>query len=100
MHGACAALPVVAALLRPGESNRLTDAIEQRRPRINAKLPVLAVDTQRDGDRARNARRVRNRSKRAALAESAVRVHWCAHCYNCTCCSLSCGPKKCPARWI
>ena len=50
MHRTCAALPVVAALLRSGESNGLTEAIQQRRPRIDAKLVVLAVDVQRDRD--------------------------------------------------
>jgi hypothetical protein len=49
MHGTCAALPVITALLRSGESNSLTDAIEERRPRVNAQLVVLAIDAQRDG---------------------------------------------------
>src|SRR3989454_4908526 len=38
------ALPVVAALLRSGEGEGLTDAIEQRRPRVNEKPLVLAVN--------------------------------------------------------
>jgi hypothetical protein len=37
-------LPVITTLLRSGESNSLTDAIEERRPRVNTKLVVLAVD--------------------------------------------------------
>jgi len=40
---------VIAALLGSGESNGLTDAIEERCPWVNAKLVVLAVDAQRDG---------------------------------------------------
>jgi len=40
---------VIAALLGSGESNGLTDAIEERCPWVKAKLVVLAVDAQRDG---------------------------------------------------
>ena len=52
MHRTCAALPVVTALFRSGESNGLTDAIEERRPRVDSKVAVLAVDAQRDRNRA------------------------------------------------
>jgi len=56
MHCTCAALPVVTALLRSGESNGLTNAIEERRTRVDAKLAVLAIDAQRDRDRALDVR--------------------------------------------
>src|SRR6266850_5913457 len=56
MHVTRAALPVVTTLLRSSESNGLTDAIEERRPRVDAKLAVLAVDAQRDRDRALDVR--------------------------------------------
>src|SRR5260370_27530189 len=67
MHRTCAALTVVTALLCSGESNGLTDAIEERRPRIDAKLEVLAVDPQRDRDRALDVRSVQKFSGRGAL---------------------------------
>src|ERR1700682_4026228 len=40
VHGARAALSVVAALLCSGKGDRLTNAIEQRRPQVNEK-PLL-----------------------------------------------------------
>src|SRR6267143_2399910 len=67
MHRTRAALPVVTALLRSGESNGLTDAIEERRPRVDAKLAVLAVDAQRDRDRAFDVRPARNFCGRGTL---------------------------------
>ena len=48
VHRARAALAVITALLRSGESNGLAEAIEQRRSRIDAKLVLLAIDAQRD----------------------------------------------------
>ena len=59
VHGARAALPVVAALLRAGEGDGLAEAIEQRRPRVDAQPLLLAVDAQRDRDRALDARPAR-----------------------------------------
>jgi len=44
--------PCHSPSLVPVESNGLTDAIEQRRPRVDAKLAVLAVNAQRDGTAA------------------------------------------------
>lgn len=44
------ALPVVAALLGAGQGDGLTNAIQQCRPRVNAKLRLLAVDPQRYGN--------------------------------------------------
>src|SRR6266849_4221102 len=67
MHRTCAALPVVTALLCSGENNGLTDAIEERRSRVDAKLEVLAVDAQRDRDRALDVRSIRKFSGRGAL---------------------------------
>jgi hypothetical protein len=58
MHCARAALPVVTALLRSGERNRLTDAIEERCPRVDAKVVILAVDAQRNWDHALDVRRI------------------------------------------
>src|SRR6267143_3156867 len=67
MHRTCAALPVVTAILRSGESNGLTDAIEERSPRVDAKLAVLAVDAQRDRDRSFDVRAVVNFCGRGTL---------------------------------
>jgi len=44
------------SLLRSGEKQRFTDAIEERRTRVDVKLAVLAVDAQRDRDRALDVR--------------------------------------------
>src|SRR5262249_1362065 len=46
MNCACAALTVVTPLLGSGQNNCLANAVEQRRPRIDAKLVVLAVDAE------------------------------------------------------
>src|ERR1700730_12566248 len=56
MYRACVGVTVVAALFRPGEINRFTEAIEQRRPRVNAKLAVLPVDAKDDRDRSLDVR--------------------------------------------
>ena len=77
MHRARAALPVIAALFRSGEGDGLAEAIEQRRPRIDAKLVVLAVDAQRDRDRALDVRPVGARGRLArpsVLRPSPVRM--------------------------
>jgi hypothetical protein len=52
MHGARAALPVIATLLCSGERDRFANAIQQRCSRINVQLVVLAIDTQSNGNRA------------------------------------------------
>ena len=67
VHGARAALPVVAALLRAGEGDGLAEAVEQRRPRVDAEPVLLAVDAQRDRDRALDARRLRDRRGRCGV---------------------------------
>src|SRR5258705_12013611 len=72
MHRTCAALPVITALLCPGKSNGFTDAIEQRRTRVDAKLAVLAVDAQGDRDRALDVRSVRDLRGRGALTGRVV----------------------------
>src|SRR4051812_33712130 len=46
VHGACAALTVIAALLRPGEMQRFAKRVEQRRPRIDSRRMRLSVDLQ------------------------------------------------------
>jgi hypothetical protein len=51
MHGARAALPMVATLLRSGECDGFAYAIQQCCSRINIQFVVLAIDTQRDRDR-------------------------------------------------
>ena len=61
VHRACAALAVVAALFGAGECDGLAEAVEQRRPRVDAELVVLAVDAQRDRDRTRDVGPVRTR---------------------------------------
>src|SRR5258705_6576572 len=100
MHRTCAALPVVAALLRSCESNGFTDAIEERRTRVNAKLVVLAVDTQRDRDRALDVRPVRNFRGRGTLLGSAVSVRRSGPRNDCGCCRTCSSWKKCLAGWI
>src|SRR5205823_2020211 len=100
MHRAGAALPVIAALLGSGESNGLTDAIKERRPRVNAKLAVLTVNAQCDRDRAGDIRPVRPCRGRRALPWSVVRMRRRAHRNDRGGCSISRGPKKCPATWI
>src|SRR2546423_14595209 len=100
MHRTGAALPVVTALLRSGQSDGLTDAIEERRPRVNTKLAVLAVDAQRDRDRALDVRPVSNFRRGGALPKSAVWVRRSALRHDCGCSRTSCGLKKCPAGWV
>jgi hypothetical protein len=53
VHGARATLALIAALLGPGEADVLAQAIEQRRPRIQADAMRLSVDTQLDAHGAR-----------------------------------------------
>src|ERR1700675_1343055 len=100
MHSTCAALPVVAALLCSSESNGLTEAIQQRRPRIDAKLVVLAVNAQLDWDRALDVRPARTCCGRVAVPGSAVRVRRYARRNDCCRRSTSRGQKKCPAGGI
>src|SRR5436190_24379272 len=100
MHRTGTALPVITTLLRSGESNGLTDAIEQRCPRVNAKLAVLAVNAQRDRDRPHDVWLVRNCLGRAARLGSTVRLRRSEPRNDCGCRSASRGPKKYPAVWI
>src|SRR6185295_15935758 len=65
MHRARAALAVIATFLRPGESDGLTDAIQQSCARINAKTVILAIDPQSNRDAAFNVWLVRD-CRRAA----------------------------------
>ena len=48
-HRAGAALALVAALLRPGQPEMLTQRIEQSYTRIEIKSMALPIDSQRDG---------------------------------------------------
>src|SRR6266850_1517386 len=48
MHRTRAALPVITTLLRSSESDGLTQAIKQRRSRVNAKPVLLSIDVQGD----------------------------------------------------
>src|SRR5262245_23755869 len=52
---------MIATFLRAGQGYRLPDAIQERRSRINSKMMVLAIDTQRDWDGSLDIRRVRTR---------------------------------------
>src|SRR5207237_7785394 len=96
----CAALSVIAALLRPGESDSLTDAIEERRPRIDAECVVLAVDAQRNRDGALDARSFRSFRGRGALHGSAVRVRRCARGHDRGRRRGSRGEKERPTGWF
>src|SRR2546427_7406072 len=78
MHRAGPALAMITTFLRAGEGNGLTDAIQQRRARIDAKMVVLAVNAQRDRDGALNVGPVRDCRKRATLCGATVRAHRCA----------------------
>src|SRR5687768_14748869 len=71
MHRAGAALSVVAAFLRSSEVNGLAQAIKQRRARVDAQLMILAVDAQRDGDRAFDVGSIRDWRPRAFLRSRA-----------------------------
>src|SRR2546422_3123195 len=100
MHRTCAALPVVAALLRSGQSNGLTEAIQERCPRVNAKFVVLAVDAQHDRDRALDVRPARTCCGRVGVPGNAVRLRRYARRNDCCCRSTSRGQKKCSAGGI
>src|ERR1700730_2562945 len=100
MHGTRAALPVVTALLGSGESNSLTDAIEERRTRVDAKLAVLAVDAQRDRDCALDVRAVRSFCGRGALHVSAASVRRHRRSNDYSGCCTPCAPKEFPAGRI
>src|SRR5437899_1880240 len=60
MHRAGAALAVITTFLRAGERNGLTDAIQQRCARIDAKRVILAVNAQCDRDGSLNVGRGRD----------------------------------------
>src|SRR6267142_928648 len=94
MHCASAALAVIATFLGPGESKGLTNAIQQGRTRINAKMVVLAVDAQRDWDGTRDVGAVRDCPRLAALCG---RAHRRAPGNDCGCGSTPHSLQKCPA---
>src|SRR5216683_7043372 len=98
VHGARPALPVVAALLRSGEDDDLTEAIEKRRPWVNGKPLLLAVDAQRDRDRALDARPRRDRPGRSALGGGMCRrsAPGDGHCRS----RSAGGREKCPTGQI
>src|SRR5687767_5950465 len=98
MHRACAALPVVTPFFCSGESNGFTDAVEQSRPRIDAKVAVLAVDAQGDRSCALDVGPVGTFRRRGALI-GGVRVRRYALCEECRY-RRSRGTKKCPASRI
>ncbi len=52
VYGARTALAVITSLFRAGQMQVLTEAIEQRRARIDAQIVLLAIDTQGDRNRA------------------------------------------------
>ena len=60
MHGAGAALTVIAALLCAGKGDDLANTIQQRRAGIDSKVVVLAVNPQRDWGRSVNRRTIRD----------------------------------------
>ena len=51
MHGAGAALTVIAALLGAGKAQSFTQHVEQGRPRVDFKGDARAIDAGRDRDR-------------------------------------------------
>ena len=59
MHRARAALPVITTLLCASKGYSFTDAIQQSRPGIDAKLVVRAIDAENQGNRPLDVRRVR-----------------------------------------
>ena len=93
MHCAGAALAMITTFLRAGERNGLTDAIQQRRARIDAKRVILAVNAQRDRDGPLNVGRGRD-------CLGAIRAHRSASCNDGGRRSASHGPQKIPARRI
>jgi hypothetical protein len=93
MHRTGAALPVIATLLRSGEDYGLTDAIEQRRPWVDAEFAILAVDAQGDRDRPLDVWLVHTcLGWSVGLRRSGPNDDGCR--------SSSGGLKKCPAIWI
>jgi len=49
MHGAGAALAVVAAFLRAGEQDDFTQAVQKRGARVEAQPMLISVDAQSQG---------------------------------------------------
>src|ERR1041385_1061657 len=66
MHRACAALPVIATLFCAREGYRFANAIQKGGAGIDAKLMVLTIDAENQGNRAFDGGRVRV-SRRHAL---------------------------------
>ena len=91
MHGAGAALTVIATFLRAGEGDSLANTIQQRRARIDSKVVVFAVNPQRDWDGSLNMRTVRYYPARL------VRVERSASSNDGGCCTASHGQEKFPA---
>jgi hypothetical protein len=50
MHGAGAALALVATLLGAGQVETITQGVEQRHTRLDLKVVVMSVDVEMDGD--------------------------------------------------
>jgi hypothetical protein len=76
MHRTCAALTVVTTLLRSSQDNSFADAIEQRCPRVNTKLAVLAVDAENDGHGSLDIRPRQDCRGRVDPLESFARISW------------------------
>jgi hypothetical protein len=55
VDGACAALPVIAALFCAEHLEILAQGVEESDPRLKHELVVFAVDAQSDGNRAGNS---------------------------------------------
>ena len=51
VHRARAALTVIASLLRTSEMQMFAETIEETRARIDSKIILLTVDTERNGNR-------------------------------------------------
>jgi hypothetical protein len=50
VHSARTALPVIASLFRPGQVQMLAKTIEKSCARIDPKIMLLTVDTERNGN--------------------------------------------------
>src|SRR5437016_3162557 len=93
MHGAGAALSVIATFLGSGERHCFANAIKQSGPRIDAKLVVLAVNAQRNGDSALDVWPSTGRIG-VALHGSVFRKCWYVSRNQACCHTTSRGQKK------
>src|SRR4051794_5365480 len=100
MHRAGAALSMIAALLRSGESHGLADAIEKCRAWIDPELIIVAIDAQRDLDFAPNIRPIRVCCGCTGWLGRACRRCSCRFAHG----GFALGWKKCPTglvrQWI